>query len=136
MILTDEEKKELARCPVDVTQYMTFTIEQLRLRQQIADKLCLELNSGKDPTLTSDVAEIYVRFPQSRFYTDRETETSIYRIYGVLVYENGEYGVHVSSCHINWTNDVIGGVPIEDIKMIEQWNSGQLARIQMNNAPG
>ena len=70
-----------------------------------------------------------------KFYTDKETHTTIYRVYGVCEYEDGTCGLHVVSAHIPMNNDVIGGVSLGHVEAIDDWSDTQKRMIKFCSCP-
>lgn len=81
------------------------------------------------------VKDAFQAMPFERFYTDKATQTAVYRLYGVTENKDGTCGYHACSAHLFWTNDVIGGISAEDLLPVEKWNEEQLQKIRMNNVP-
>jgi hypothetical protein len=81
------------------------------------------------------VQDAFKAIPFEGFYTDKETKTSVYRIYGVAEMEDGSITYHACSAHIGWTNDVIGGISADAILQVDKWSDVHLKKIRMNNAP-
>ena len=128
--LTEEELEEYAKySPGSYNKEMNIP-----LRKEIAKKVENFINEI-DPDLPSEFKKIYDEFPRWKFYTDKGKNT-IMRAYGVCRYDDGEYGLHTASCHIFFTNNTIGGVPLKAIEAIDDWTDSQKEIIAMNNCPG
>lgn len=131
--LSPEQRKELADRPFG-TQFTDFTESQLNMRIEIG-KIFWNLMSEMDSSLTEEMKAIYEKYPLWAFYTD-EDEVVIKRSFGVGVYENGHPCLHTMTCMIMFTNETVGGTPVENVIRTDRWNADQLDRIKLNNAPG
>jgi hypothetical protein len=129
-LLTEEELEEYSRFPPGSYDKKM----NIPLRKEIAKKVEEYLNEI-DPDLPPEFKKIYETYPRWKFYMDKNKNT-IKRAYGVCRYDDGEYGLHTTSCHIFFTNDTIGGTPISSIETIDDWTDSQKEIIALNNCPG
>lgn len=82
------------------------------------------------------VQEAFKAMPFHHFYTDKETQTAVYRLYGVVELKDGSVGYHAVSAHLGWSNDVIGGIPAKGLLKVDEWSEDHLRKIRMTNCPG
>lgn len=110
--------------------------EQLELRKRIAqEKEELIKDTDWFKKRPKNVKEAYKNYPMWKFYTDKETKTAVYRVYGVCEYEDGNCGLHVVSAHLLLNNDVIGGVPLDHVEFIDDWSDKQKIKISLCPSP-
>ncbi len=131
MEYTLEEQSELSVCPIS-TAYVDFTEAQLTVRLQIAKKIHARFME-MDSTMPSWAQEAYTQCPMWGFYTHvTHPGSSCMRVYGAME----DDGMHVESAHIWFTNDVIGGVPRDNLVRVDRWSASQKECLRLNNAPG
>jgi len=134
--LTEAEKEEIEKFPIPSEP---TTPERLQLRKQIGKKMCDHFNrpDTTDGTLTERYRKIYTRAPMWKFYTDKQHSPSIVRrAYGVAIGDNGtkegEDRLHMVSLRLFWINDVVGGVPVDDVDEVEDWTTEQKEFIKLS----
>lgn len=84
---------------------------------------------------TQAVQDAFLALPFEKFYTDKATQTAVYRIYGVIENKDGSVAYHAVSARVGWTHDVIDGIPAENLVQLDRWNDNHLEKIRMNNRP-
>lgn len=130
-IFSPEEKEEMRIRPVG-SKDMTGMDFKARLSSAQAIE---DFANAEDPTLTQHLKEIYKQYPRWGFYTDKETKTAVYRVYGVIIMKDKSTRLHVASCKVGWTNDIVGGIPSDHIVRIDQWSKVHRLKIRMSNCP-
>ena len=81
------------------------------------------------------VQDAMIAMPFHHFYTDKETQTGVYRLYGILEKEDGSVTYHACSAHLGWSNDVVGGILAETLLKVDEWSEDHLKKIRMTNVP-
>lgn len=122
--LTVEEQKELKDFPIPTAPKDE---KQLRQRQQIGKKMCAHAILT-DETMSPEHKQIYEKFPMWRFYTDAKSSSHIARrMYGICGQDDkGKWSLYMVSARVRWVNDVIGGVPCDEVRALDEWTSEQL----------
>lgn len=131
-MLTDEEKEDVKKR--ELLRNVNITDLDLNLRKSIAQKFEQYINQA-DHTMSDEYKEIYEKYPRWCFYTDKKNKNIVRRAYGVCKYKNGSFGLHMVSCMIGLNNDVIGGVPVDTVEIIDEWQEDQLLKIQLSSRP-
>lgn len=131
--LTDEEEKELKDFPIPTAPRDE---KQLRLRQQIGKKMCAHAIIA-DETMSPDHKRIYEKFPMWRFYTDAKRSPYIARrMYGICGNDDKDkWSLYMVSARVMWVNDVIGGVPCDEVLALDEWTSEQLVFLKERALP-
>lgn len=112
-----------------------LTDEQFATRLAIAKKLC-RFFLNEDHDLTDDTRAIYESHPMWGFYVNKCGARCPRRAYGVCIDAERRPRLHACTAHIGWTNDVVGGVPTDDVRMVDRWDDEAMSLIQLCNAPG
>ena len=87
------------------------------------DILCYEDAKKLHP----EIAEVYLKYPTSKFYTDKDHKM-IRRIYGMMQTDTG-FRAHAITALIMMNNSPIDGVPIENLVPLDNWEQDHLARL-------
>lgn len=105
-----------------------LTPERFQFRKAIAAKTAahLEAVSGFAPA----VRQVLRQYPFDGFYTNKEG-TAIRRAYGVVEYDDGTFGLRMVSLLAGWVNNVLNGVPLDDVVRVEEWTDEQKSRMQV-----
>lgn len=74
----------------------------------------------------------------SQAYKKEEGNRMPVRVYGVCEYDNGKYGLHAVSCHIGFSNDVVGGIHdpddcLEEVKSEDLGEKNYMMWVKTNN---
>jgi hypothetical protein len=93
------------------------------------EKMAAFLYQDAKQNATDALANGYLRCPPHLFYTDKEG-CRIRRVYGMAVTTDGEIRAHAVTAMIMFNNDVVGGVPLDDLVPIKEWSKEQLGRLQ------
>lgn len=132
-MLTDAEREELKARPIS-EEWTEFTEEQLKVRVGIAEKYC-QFFLDNDHDASEEAKQQYRDWPMWCFYRDTSGGNPK-RSYGVCTYADGTAGLHTVSCHIAFTNDIIGGTPVSQLTKVDRWTADDLVSIQLNSSPG
>ena len=75
-----------------------------------------------------DIANTYIKYPPFMFYTN-SSNTVIRRIYGLMVVDNNEIRAHAVTAMFVMNNDIVGGVPVDELVRVKQWSQSQLDKL-------
>ena len=75
-----------------------------------------------------DIADAYIKYPPFMFYTDY-SNTTIRRIYGLMIADNNEIRAHAVTAMFIMNNDIIGGIPVNELVHVKQWSQSQLDKL-------
>lgn len=120
--LTLEEQHELDERPVNPDSACIFTAEQFKMRQQIGEKITKLIYEDAVKSIDTDLAAMYLKYPPYRFYISKDGG-SCRRIYGVSTDSDGKFVAQAVTAMMMFNNDVIGGVPFEEMKMLDNWGA-------------
>jgi hypothetical protein len=121
--LTEIEKKEIQDRP---PPHKNLTKEQYDLRKVIANKchiLCYEDTKKLHPEL----AEVYLKYPISKFYTNKDHRV-MRRIYDLMETDTG-YRAEAVTAFIMINNSPINGVSVDDLVPLDDWEQEHLDRL-------
>ena len=124
-LLTEEETKELKDHPIPSTPQ---TAAQLALRRRMAVKMSKSMLDMCDD-LTPEMRAVYDAYPNYKFFTDKKGVVCR-RAYGVFTYRGGSPGLHMCTCMLGWINDVVGGVPCDEVVALDEWTPEQIQLIK------
>jgi hypothetical protein len=116
--LSLEEHKELDERPIGFV--VKYTPEQFKLRQQIGVKVTQATYEDAKLYMTEEQATTYLQYPPHLFYLDKESN-SCRRIYGIAFQTDGTCVAHAVTAMIAINNDVVGGVPFDNMEMVTEW---------------
>lgn len=85
-------------------------------------------NDAKKHGFDDKIVNAYIDYPPFIFYTD-SSYSSIRRIYGFGENDKGDVCAHAVSAMIMFNNDVVGGVPINQLVYVKQWSESQLSKL-------
>lgn len=152
-MLNEEEREELKKYPIGSNGFATLQNDKKRfgLRKSVSRKIW---NMVCEPMMTDigddeGLKETYRNYPPYCFFGDKNAPASVRRIYGVCYGEKAtattknaepeaekeeaepqkEFRLHACSAMLGWVNDVVGGVPVEDAVILEEWSEEQLEKI-------
>ena len=111
--LTAAEEEELDQRPIS-TKLTVFTDDQFALRLSIAKKINQSVID--DPTTPNFARDAYRRCPVWAFYSQKEDGSGARRVYGASLLEDESVSMAVSTAMLGWNNDVVGGVPLEEME--------------------
>lgn len=136
--LTGPEVEHYISLPPCLPTDIPFTDEQLAMRKTIGAKVQDYLLSI-EPKPSPEIVAIYNKRPMWKFYVnaDNRGPTLPRRVYGVAVTPppEREERAHAVTAHFGYVNDVVGGVPIEELKEVESWDHESLAVIDCTPHP-
>lgn len=78
-----------------------------------------------EQALDQCIIDGYYKRPPHLFYTDK-AGNSIRRIYGICEFKDGTMGAHTVSAMIMVNNDVLGGIPLDELIPVKRWSESQL----------
>lgn len=129
LVLTPEEQAELQVRPISLG-WQNFTKEQLRLRKEIGKKIWDNLVQ-MDTEMPDWAKQGYEKCPPWAFFTDA-SNIPIRRVYGVM----GDNHMHAVSAMMAFNNDVIGGIPCDELTQIDDWDDHMKNKLQLTPTPG
>ena len=138
--LTPEEKNELETFPPGYKFNAPLPPAQLQLRRAIARKIHLSVMTEENEwwsTRPQWVKDVYQRFPAYEFYGTPDDDR-VRRLYGFCeALDTGEHRAHVVTGMIAFNNDVIGGVPLTELVIVQNgaWSDAHLVSIRMSATP-
>ena len=69
-------------------------------------------------------------YPMYKFYTSKESPTICLRVWGFGEKDDGSIAAFASTAHLGWINQVIGGVPLDDLVAHDAWPADRKAFIE------
>lgn len=130
---TPEDQAELARQPPGQA-WMDLTPEQVRLRQEMGQRMCSHFNRADD-TMDDDIRAAYEEKPMWGFYVDAVSGLPK-RIYGMCQGADGEWSAHTSSAMLMFNNLTVGGTPLAALTRVDAWSPAHIDRFRMTPNPG
>ncbi len=76
------------------------------------------------------IQKAYRDYPEYKFYTSKEFPKTCRRICGFGEREDGSIVAIACTAHFGWINQVIGGVPLEDLVAHDEWPADRKAFIE------
>jgi len=78
--------------------------------------------------MTPEIRAVYEEFPRWKLYGG--DGDCVRRAYGVCQYEDQTFGLHMVTLMLA---DVVSGVPVAEVKMVEEWSQKQLHKIALSS---
>jgi hypothetical protein len=127
---TEPESKELGAHPIGSIE-APLPPERFAVRLGAAKKMYGRVQlSGWFLARPQRIKDAMLKYPLWGFYTDPKHPAIARRAEGVCEYKDGNLGLHMASAiHFPMANDVIGGVPVEEVQQVDNWSDEQLKRI-------
>jgi len=131
-------KDELAEIENKINKYMLQNNDDLisNIKSSIdeLEKNCMIValiaKDADTNCFDEQIVRAYSKYPPFMFYTDKEYNASIKRIYGFATTDSGELRAHTVCAMSIFNNDTIGGTPVESLIHVKKWSDNQIDRLK------